>query len=69
MRSLRATILNTNTKMAGMENGNGLLSAVANDLMNPSPVAMRKSKSQDIAKHTEFEKVCIPSIRRFQPLI
>ncbi len=69
MRSLRATIqLNTNTKMAGMENGNGLLSAVAKDLMSPSPVVIRKSKSQEIAKHTEFEKVCIPS-RRLQPLI
>ncbi len=67
MRSLRETILETNTKMAGMENGNGLLSAIAKDLMNPSPfqspVGLRKSKSQEIDKQTEFEKVCIPSPR------
>lgn len=53
--------------MAGMENGNGLLSAIAKDLMNPSPfqspVGLRKSKSQEIDKQTEFEKVCIPSPR------
>lgn len=65
-------ILETTAKLTsvGMENGNGLLSAVAKDLRNPSPhqspVALRKSASEEInsIRSPEFDKVCELGIRR-----
>ena len=57
----------TNTKMSGTENGNGTLSAVAKDLVVPSPfqspVSLRKSESQDL-KPVEFEKVAISTYKK-----
>ena len=61
VRALRSTILKTTVKV-GMENGN-VLQSIQKDLMVPSPyqspIALRKSKSQELSSKTEFDKVWI----------